>query len=776
MCDIILKGEISHMFNNCPKPNGWFGCFFKPNHKPSVTLIGTTNISLRDGMRLQVRCHEENRQGRIEYHVDELQVLTSGYAATVKYLSGPDFPGIGASTAESIYFTFRDESLDIIEYNPDRLKSLGISDDKIKVLHNGVCNHNISNQLRKIMPWAKTKFINELIADYEDKIITELKKNPYILYSDYNIPFVKADGVAEILGIAPDSDCRIHACIYHEFKQITDSTKDVFLNLSDDNIWRRLVYNTVNYINRPTVTPSRVSDEIKNVNNLITCNEYGTYQLYDTNMYDAECLCIDILSKLLSSNSLISATNKQINRYIDEYEKHNNTLDNNQRQAVIKAMQNRVSIINGGPGRGKTTVIKCILYVWQKLHGLFSEVPILSAPTGRAVKRMRESIGNPNYNYNTVAYFVTKDFFSNKKKSEYMHNLMIIDESSMLSLENASEMLCLGQHCQVVFVGDVDQLPSIQPGSFFRDICSLDFMPITTLTTCYRTNTHLITDNADKINNGALTKELKYDPDIFMLYPQLNDDQNYVNTIIDIYRQHLHDGIDFNEICVLAPMRKYLTGVNNLNIRLQELLNPEQIGNSIQRSTEVVYNKRGCPIPNTRYSGVDKEFTKLRVGDKAMYTENRKNVHWYDTYSGETGTGIFNGDCGIITEYHIPDNDEDEPYLSFKTDDGKLYQIDESDFENLQLAYAMTIHKSQGCEYDIVIMSAQCALKNMPDTTDFASRNLIYTGITRAKNAVEIVGSADSLNRCISTLPHPRNSLLYEKLTDKLNELINANE
>lgn len=767
------------MFRGCPKPNGWFGCFFTPNGESDITLIGITGTALAEGMKLHVKCHEEIKDGRIQYYADEIQVITSGYTATTKYLSGPDFPGIGLATAELIYINFGNNSLSIIENYPDKLKALGISDDKIRVLHEGICNHDIDNQLRKIMPWAKPKFLKQLIMDYQSDILNTLKKDPYILYFNYGIPFAKADSTASVLGVQPDSDQRIHACIHREFNEIVNSTKDVFLNLSDNEIWNKLVYGTVNYINHPAVTATRVSDEIKNVKSLITTREYGFYQLYDVNMYDAECLCISILSKLLKSKSLVwDNTSAKNTNYLDdcirEYENSNKILDEDQKNAVRNAITNRISIINGGPGRGKTTVINCILYVWSKFKCFSSNAPILAAPTGRAVKRMMESVNNSYYYFGTIAHFITKDGHSSKRPPEYTNNLFIIDEASMISLQDASEILELAKDCQVVFVGDIDQLPSIQPGSFFRDICSLDIMPITTLKTCYRTSTRIITDNADKINNGLPANKLKYDFDAFTLYPQQHDDEAYVDDIINIYKQRLKNGVDFNEICVLAPMKKCLTGVNNLNIKLQALLNPEQIQTGKNTGAEVIYTKRGCPVPNTYYSGVDKEYTRLRIGDKIIYTVNDTTITYYNTLSGTAGKGIYNGDCGILTEYHVPDNDNDEPYLSFKTDDGKIYHIDESDFENIQLAYAITIHKSQGCEYDIIIMSMQCALAHMPPDMDFASRNLLYTGITRAKNAVEIVGSVDSLNRCIDTLPRSRNSLLYEKLNDRLHNLISS--
>lgn len=787
--DIVMRGTIQHMYRNCPKPDGWFGCFFKPQkQRNSVPLTGITNIGLRDGMDLQVKAHIQIKNGKTEYVADEIFPLTTNFTSTVKYLSGPDFPGIGVQTVEDIYFAFGDKTLSIIENEPEKLKSLNIPDSKIEILHDGVSNHNISNTIKKIMPWAKLKLIKNLIIDYDNDLMTELKKDPYFLCWEYGVDFMKADAVAELLGIPADSNCRIRACIYREFRNISNKTKDSFLILSNDDIWNAITNNVVRYINRPSVTQMTVSNEIQNVMQLVVTREYNDYRLYDANIYQAEKMCASIISKLLQEQPYISANKNTIYQHIANYEQqYNMKLDDRQKEAVVNSLKSRISVITGGPGRGKTAVIKCILYIWRNLTNHTAMPPILAAPTGKAVKRIEESVHDDKYQLygecSTVATLVTRDYYHKKKGAytNYGGNLLIVDESSMLALEDAGKLLSLAASSQVIFVGDFDQLPSIAIGSFFKDICESPYITKTKLETCYRANSVIISENADNINKGIKTKKLKYDPDKFMIYPQTKDDDKYVEDIISLYKQHLHDGLDFNEICVLCPMRGYLTGVNNLNIKLQELLNPSNTDTGTYRMGETVYDRRGFDIPMTRYNGVNGQFTRLRIGDKVIFTENCKTTPWKKPDKKGIGVGIFNGDTGIITEYHEPDQnnglsrEENEPFVKFVTEDGRIYEIDASDFNNFILGYAMTIHKSQGCEYKIVILSSMCALDFLPQDIDFASRNLIYTAVTRAKDSVEIVGSIKSLDRCIDTLTKPRNSLLLQRIADNMSSNTSTN-
>lgn len=789
--EVEMTGIISHMFNNCPKPNGWFGCFFCPDHAPStsVKLTGTTNIKLRNNMAFSITAEEIIKPSETEYKIIEMIPIVTDVSDAVAYLAGRDFPGIDSRMATAIWRKFGAKCLDIIQYEPHRLHEVSVlTDENIETLNYVVTKHNITNQLKAIMPWASKRLMMTLIADLKDNVMNMLKADPYILYYKYNAKFLNVEKTAYALKIAPDAAIRIHACMKYEFDKTVDRTKDTFLNLSDTMTWKTFTTNVANYMKHRTVTPTRVSDEIPHAKQLIIVRDNKNRALlYDTAVYDAESCCADTIGELMTLAPFIHRPNR-IRDAIAEYEALANTaLDDDQKDAVEMALSHRVSVITGGPGRGKTAVVKCILYAWDKL----TETPfgslnaIFAAPTGKAVKRFGEMLSELPFKLSvtrgTVAHFIAAEagLDENEKTSLHTNCLVVIDETSMLSLVDAGAFL-QGLSCsQVVFVGDIDQLPSIAHGQFFKDLCASK-VPKTNLTVCHRTDSKIITDNADKINTGHHLNKLKIDPFRFMIYPQTIDDQSYVDDILSIYKQHLAQGTDFNEICVLSPLKNHIAGVNNLNLKLQDILNPARQPSQIKGTSAglwVAYEQRGSTIPDTRINGINGQYTQLRVGDRVMYTVNDMLAKWImPNTSGSSnphcGSGIFNGDTGVIEAYYernapnlLAKDKELIPYVRFVTDEGKVYKIEADNFNCFQLAYALTIHKAQGSEYEHVIVSVPVSLSNMPYDTDFASRNLFYTAITRARSTVEIIGSPQSVNKCIDTRVKPRNSNLAERLS-----------
>lgn len=328
-----------------------------------------------------------------------------------------------------------------------------------------------------------------------------------------------------------------------------------------------------------------------------------------------------------------------------------------------------------------------------------------------------------------------------------------------------------------IFVGDANQLGSIDVGCVFADICSLDFIPKTMLTHCYRANSQLIISNANSVLQGLPFKNCRVDGTSFVYYPEVVDDMNYVNHLVTLYLDYLQQGIDFHEITVLSPMRRGLVGVSNLNLVLQGKLNPkyEPVSGSPQNKQlqddlkdENWITTRGFEIPNTYCAGFNKTYTRLRIGDKVMQTTNRSDAT-YKMKSGDGGgDGIFNGDCAIITGFRQKQvtSRRTEQYIMIETDDDRVYEIKNVYFDELTLAYAMTIHKAQGSEWDVVILSVPASVCGMNQSFSFANRNLLFTGLTRAKKSETIIGSLYSIDRCISTLPYKRNSILPNRLTD----------
>ena len=396
-------------------------------------------------------------------------------------------------------------------------------------------------------------------------------------------------------------------------------------------------------------------------------------------------------------------------------------LEPEQKQAVRLAVTNRLSIISGGPGRGKTTVIKKAISGWLATTGERASVPqiILLAPTGKAAKRMSEATGFPAM---TIHRFLIK----NGSKTERMEcdcikdndTLVFIDESSMLDIPLAKRLLACIKRAQICFVGDADQLPSVGPGAFLEDLIKSDKVPYVLLNACHR-NAGSILDNAEAINNGAHIGMLKNDIHFRTFWT--DDNNQIINAVLFAYK-NMCAKYGTNEVIVLSPMRERPTGVNQLNRLLRDCVNPQE------------NTKPEIPIGKT---GV-----YYRLGDRII--QNKNNYEHIVVKDGESTTGIFNGETGTITD--IGTNELDEPYAIVRFDDGKIAEYTISDFTETSLAYALTYHKSQGSEYKAVI----CILT----TGDYMllQRKILYTGETRAKDACLFVGNSKAFAMAISNI------------------------
>ena len=433
--------------------------------------------------------------------------------------------------------------------------------------------------------------------------------------------------------------------------------------------------------------------------------ENNTLNVYLEDLYEEECKSAEYIAEMMRSNEQPIVRQGVVEDVIDDFVATNGFhLEKEQEDAVKNAFKYNFSVITGGPGTGKTTIIRMIIDAWNDTENLYC-----LAPTGKAAKRMMDA---------TDQYASTIHRWLAKAQYDVPENsLIIVDESSMLDLTLFYRILhnIDRKTCRVILVGDIDQLPSIGPGKILKDLLDSGVIPCSRLKLSHRFG-GVIARNADFINKGLPLKTLVLNDPKFMRYEMEKDD--IPDKVVQEYKKAIASGLQLKEICCLAPFRSERSAspssTERLNKLLREELNPVNIANPF-------------------IEGVD-----VRMGDRVMCTTNmaKKPVRNSD---GTYGEGVFNGDCGVVTGISPDDN---EIYIQLDNDSETVFNSSEAK-NNLTLAYAISIHKSQGSEYKLVILviSSEC--------TYMLDRSLLYTGVTRAKDSVIILGQDKTIGRAI---------------------------
>ncbi len=403
-------------------------------------------------------------------------------------------------------------------------------------------------------------------------------------------------------------------------------------------------------------------------------------------------------------------------------EKNHILFHEEQKNAIINAINSGVSVITGGPGTGKTTIIKCIIEILKEHKLKF----MLLAPTGRAAKRMSDSTGEEAKTIHRALEVASGDLALNSRfvyneNNTFKTNVVIVDEMSMVDVALMNHLCkALPRDCKLILVGDKDQLPSVGAGNVLDDILKSGVITVSMLTKIFRqSDDSLIITNAHLINSGKMPFINNSSKDFF--FEEKSDLESIKNSIVDMVVKRLpkYTGLDSNQIQVLAPLKAGVCGISNLNRALQASLNPPSV------------TKLELPVGENIF----------RVGDKVMQTTNNYNLVWkkINGFIEEEGEGVFNGDIGFIEMIDFQTN---EMVVMFE--DGRRCIYPRTDINQLSLAYAITIHKSQGSEFDVVIIPA------IAGPSLILTRNLIYTAVTRAKKMVVIVGEQKNLKRMVS--------------------------
>ena len=672
-----------------------------------------------------------NRQFGEQFAVERVSIAQpTSEESIVRYLAGGLFRGVGEVTARAIVDMFGADTLKVIENDPAALaKVKGVSLKKAMEINTSF--HYLRDMQDAILFLQDLDIgLNTAIRIYKiygADTQKQVKTNPYKLVEDVDgVGFLTADKIASGLGVREDSRFRITAAAVHTLKEAINKNGHTYL--PRDVLVReckKLLH--LQRLDAETVIESVLDD--MEVAGKITCIDRGEHvAVLLTGFYISERAIAGTIARLAKTGRTadISAADD-----IAEYERINKIkLHENQKRAVEGSLRHGICVVTGGPGTGKTTIIKCIISI---LRARGKNVA-LCAPTGRAAKRLTEATGEEA---KTIHRMLDLSFgeggaFAFNENSKTDADVVIVDEVSMCDEYVFSALLSsLKAGAGMVMVGDKDQLPSVGAGNVLADVIKSGVVPVFYLTQIYRQDEHsLIVSNAHAINSGKMPVLDNKSRDFF--FSSCEDAEDILRTVIDMVTTRLprFTGLPANRIQVLCPMKKGIAGVENMNEKLQETLNPPEKGK-----------------PEIKLG-----MTTLRLGDKIIHTMNNYDLEWVDPQEHISGTGVYNGDIGYITAVNPA-----EPSLTVTFEDGKRAKYVQGSLDQIKPAYAVSVHKSQGSEFPVVVIAL--AKGNYMIMT----RNLLYTAVTRAKSAVVLVGAKETLaNMVANTYTTRRYSMLCD--------------
>ncbi len=675
-----------------------------------VTVVGFFP-ELQEGERITISgkwiTHPEyGMQFKAEsFHVE----VPTSEEAIEKYLASGMIRGIGPVTAQKIVDHFGKDTLDIIQFHPQRLTGVeGIGKKKAMQI---LKSFEEQQGLREVMLFLQKFGVTprhavKLYKKYGDKTISTIKENPYRMAEDITgIGFKMADQIAMNMGIDSRASYRIAAGVKYalfqnhheghtycpESKLIEDAAK--LLEVEKEEVENHL-------------TDMAIKGQLK----LELIEQERVY--YSISFYRAEEEATWRIIALAMTE--IKEDIVDLDRRIQQVEKKNKILlASRQRQAIVEAMNNGLLVITGGPGTGKTTIINSILDILEDME---KEV-LLAAPTGRAAKRMSEATGREAKTIHRLLEYGfgqegEEQFFQKNEEDPLKADVVIIDEVSMVDILLMNNLLkAITPGTRLILVGDKDQLPSVGPGNVLKDIIESGVVKVVQLNEIFRqAQESMIVINAHYINKGELPLLNVKNKDFF--FHRAHSKEDILKTIVDLCASRLpkYKGFDpLQDIQVLTPMKKGVVGVWQLNKSLQEVLNPSHKEKKEKKIGENIF----------------------REGDKVMQIKNNYRINWVNINHPEEpkGEGVFNGDFGIIESIDL-----EEGKINVLFDKEKLVEYEYSQLDELELAYAVTVHKSQGSEFPVMVMPMSWGPPML------LTRNLLYTAVTRAKSLVVLVG------------------------------------
>lgn len=731
---VVIKATVENIVYSNPD-NGYVICevdskdegqFYAVGYMPSISegenaeLTGSWVVHPDYGEQFKVELYRT--------------IMPSDETAIIKYLSSGVIKGVREATAKKLYEAFGQDVFDVLANSPDKLAMIkGISSEKAQKI---CASFNEQRAVQNIIMFLQQYNISPNIAVKIHKIfgpeaVNKIKENPYSLADRVEgVSFRTADSIAFSLGLPKNSPMRVKSGIIYFLREAAFTTGHTYMPkslLAEHAVYELKVSETevFNAIAELIAARSIIIDVIDRTE---VCYLYGYY-------HDEKYIARRLVSMAMSEHKY-TMTEDRAESEIDSFELENDiTLAPEQRNAVVTALSGGCMILTGGPGTGKTTTINTIISLLEKMKLKVA----LAAPTGRAAKRMSQITGR---DAKTIHRLLGAQMsggahvFAFDDEHPLSDDIIILDEVSMVDTPlMASFLKAVKPGGRVIFSGDSDQLPSVGPGNVLHDIIESGTIPVIKLSRIFRqSGESLIIVNAHKINRGELPELADRTKDFFFMRRRTPD--SAAETITELYRKRLPESYKLNpinDIQVLTPMKKGITGTVELNRLLQASINPAS-----ERRLEHKYGS-----------------TIFREGDKVMQTRNNYDME-YTEADGEKGSGIYNGDMGIINTIHTS-----EKYMLITFDGERTVQYPFLNLDELDLAYAITVHKSQGSEFSHVIIPV-CSYIPM-----LMSRNLFYTAITRAKKMVVLVGSE-------KTIQNMTNNSSYTKRFTGLCERLSA--
>ena len=738
--DIIYKNEI----------NSYTVATFETSEMEETTIVGYLPF-VNEGDNLKVT-------GDIVKHPDygeQFKVATfektmpTTPEALEKYLSNGNFKGVGPATAKKIVNTFGKDTINVIKLEPDKLTRIkGINKEKaLEIAEQFLANWEI---------WQIVGFLDKfgigpqsaenVYKKLGEGALEKISENPYILIDVASkVNFEKVDRIAIELGVEQDNYKRIRSGIKYGLEKIGLNGNSCVLYENLLKYEQDLLRVDIDSIEN-TIISMKAKGEL-----VLEDRDDGREWVYSKPFYDAEKNIAERIIGLKNADNVKEI--KTLKKDLEKIEKNIDIeLSEKQKEAIESINDNNVCIITGGPGTGKTTIIKAIIELYKK-HGM---KPVLCAPTGRAAKRMTETTGEEAKTLHRLLELAgisddIDNFNTNLLVTPIDGDIIIVDEASMIDMFLMNYLVkAIYKGTKLVLVGDIDQLPSVGPGSVLKDIIESGQVHTITLNQIFRQAAKSkIIVNAHRVNEGesfigGKVKETKIDEENI----ELLDDFFYINeanqekiqqTIISLCkgRLKLYGDYDFfNNIQIITPTKKGKLGTKELNKVLQNELNPSEEDKDEREFGEI----------------------KFREQDRVMQTKNNYNILWEKEnereFKKELGSGIFNGELGIIEKIN-----KEGKTVKVKFDDGKVATYDNTDLDQLEHAYAITVHKSQGSEFDVVILVASQSAPML------LTRNLIYTAMTRAKKLLIVIGPQNVVSYMIqNNTTRQRNTGLKFKL------------
>ena len=724
-----LEGSVEQIVF-CNEDNGYTVCDMALEDD-IVTVCGIMPM-LCEGDRLCVygKWVHSAKYGR-QFSVEQYErVMPADIASMLRYLSSRAIKGIGPKTAAKIIEEFGEDSFDVIENHPEWLANIKGISTKVAL----AASESFKEQagIRSAMMFFREYFgastTVRIYKKWGSSSVDIAKKNPYRLCNEIEgIGFERADALANSLGIQNDNFDRIMSGLSYVLIKSASYNGHVCLPRE------KLCEAGAELLEVSAEEADRAISELIRMGRFKYVLQGETQMIYLAEAYDEEKYVAEKLTLLDKMCATVDVSD--IDRFIEREEaKAGIEYASLQKKAISDALRYGVMVLTGGPGTGKTTVVRALIHIFDSMGYEIA----LAAPTGRAAKRMSEATAmeaKTIHRLLEMSYDLEGRSVFNRNEFDLLdEQIIIVDEASMID----SALMCallkaIKPGARLIIIGDSDQLPSVGAGNVLRDIIESGRFATVRLCEIFRqAQESLMVTNAHAINRGEMPNLAVKDKDFFFL--RRDRDRDIAATVVDLCKNRLpraYGNMARNGLQVICASRKGEAGTENLNVLLQQALNPRERGKSEHSFRERIF----------------------REGDRVMQTRNNYDIAWTREYDGKEGNGIFNGDIGIIESIEVAERE-----MTVLFDDRRVV-YDFSLLEDLEHAYAITVHKSQGSEYPMVVMP-MCTASQMLHT-----RNLFYTAVTRAQNMVILVGREDIIKEMVE---NNRRSMRYTGLCHRL--------